>query len=180
MRSSGPVPPDRELRWTAVVGALVALTIVTLAPWRATPAAADATLGSLAFSRSRTVDNRPVDQASSFQPPVTEIWITFDYSGVEPGTRLSRIARYNGEDRIYGDLPCCAGTSGRYATAIRAAPGDLLPEGAWQVLFYVNGAQAQVGTFEIASGPGSDTTPKSTEGGNDNGGDGNGNGNDNS
>jgi hypothetical protein len=78
------------------------------------------------------------------------------------------------------DLPCCSGASGRYAFPISATPPGRLPEGGFEVIIYVNGAEVQRAGFAVLTTSGSGTSGSKDEGGNGNGNDnGNENGNDN-
>jgi hypothetical protein len=73
---------------------------------------------------------------------------------------LTRILRFNGEDRAVLDFSCPA--SGRCAFRIAATPPDSLQEGGWQVVLLVNGVQASIGGFGVQSGAHETVAPTTT------------------
>jgi hypothetical protein len=123
------------------------------------PAQAAATVSPLSFSRTKTNDNRPIVPLGAFRYPVGEVWVTFEVSGLQPNDRLTRIVRFNGEDRAWTDFTCPA--RGRCAFRIAATPPDSLTEGGWQVVILVNSVQASIGGFGVTSGI---SEPKATPG----------------
>ena len=133
----------------AAVGAL--LLAVSASVWSPTETAhAAAKVGALSFSRTRTSDNKPNVPLGRFRYPIGEVWVTFDVTDAQPGDRITRIVRFNGEDRVWGDLNCPA--RGRCGFRIAAGPGDSLTEGGWSVVVLVNGVQASIGGFGVQSG----------------------------
>jgi hypothetical protein len=192
------------VRLLAVSVVLLSVGLTSLQLSSATPVAAQpttgTTIGDLEYSRERTADNNPVISIINFQFPVGEVWVSFEVKNWTPGTRISRIVRFNGEDALFGDLACCSRADSRQAFRIGVAQYNSLAEGKWDVYIYVNGVQAAVGGFQVRSfGPddrklttaasssttsttttSTSTTSSSSSNGNDGGGNGNdggGNGN---
>jgi hypothetical protein len=149
-----------SLRLAATALLLLALSLGVLNVSETARAAGK--VGPLAFSRTKTADNRPVNPIGTFRYPVGEVWVTFDVSDFQPGDRLTRILRFNGEDRGTSDFTCPA--SGRCAFRVAATPPDSLQEGGWQVILLVNGTQASIGGFGVQSGA-RETVPSPTSSG---------------
>jgi hypothetical protein len=94
------------------------------------------------------------------------IAVTFSYSDLPPGSGLTRIVRFNGEDYnwesdTHGRTNCCgAGGSGRYGFwIVKRGDGDRgdLAGGSWDVRIYLNGNEIQHGGFGIKGTGGGDS-----------------------
>ena len=146
---------SHPLRVVATGTLLLALSIGVLSVSETARAAGK--VGALSFSRTKTADNKPVNPFGTFRYPVGEVWVTFDVSDFQPGDRLTRILRFNGEDRGSADFTCPA--TGRCAFRVAATPPDSLAEGGWQVVLLVNGVQAGIGGFGVQSGASETVAP---------------------
>lgn len=165
-----------------VLVVLLAVSAVVSASWMSEPASSATAVGPITFSTDMTTDFQPAGfYGIDFPAENNGVWVTFTFSDLPPGSGLTRIVRFEGEDYnydsdLYGHLNCCpTGGSGRYGFRILLIDGHSgqLPGGAYSVRLYLNGQEIQSAGFGIrgTKGGGKDELP----GGNNN----NNNGNDN-
>jgi len=168
---------DKTMQARFALLALVgALTVATLLNGRRSsqPADAAAQFSNLRFSTEMTGDFRPAGQTGiEFSSDNNGIFVTFRYTGLEPGTVLSRVVRVNGGEYNYDKDPfqlltCCPkGGDGAYGFRIVKIDGSTgeLPGGAYDVLIFANGGDQPVlhGGFGIRGTSGTDTSPTDNE-----------------
>ena len=143
-------------------------------PMVAKPAEAAGQIGTLQFSTEMNSQFMPGGTIGvEFPGDNHGVFVTFTYQGLPPGSNLSRIVRFDGEDYNYdsdtfGHLNCCGSIgSGRFGFPIVKRSGDKgdLPGGSYDVRIYLNGTEIANGGFGIKGTGGSDHDKNS---GNDN------------
>ena len=151
--------PTRLLHF-ALAGALAGI-LALLGLLVAEPTTAQGPVGPLTFSSEMTAGLEPAGHVGvAFPSDNNGVYVTFTFSDLPQGSKLSRIVRVDGEDYNWDDqngkLNCCSnGGSGRYGFPIVKRDSSeigRLPGGAYEVLLYLNGAQVQAGGFGIGRG----------------------------
>jgi hypothetical protein len=92
------------------------------------------------------------------------VFVTFEYKDLAPGSKLTRIVRFNGDDynwdnSRYGRLECCPnGGSGRYGFKVLRLSGrdGELPGGRYEARIYLAGDEVAVVGWGIRTGGGDD------------------------
>lgn len=158
---------------TAALVAGVTILVLTVGPLAPPKADAQAPIGPLTFSSAMNDRFEPIDPRIEFPSDNNGVFVTFSYQNLPPGSHLSRVVRFNGEDynydsQRYGVLQCCPqGGSGRYGFEVVRLNGrsGRLPGGAYSVRIYLNGVEVQSGGFGIR---GDDDADNAVPGGNNN------------
>ena len=120
-------------------------------------------IATLQFAARVTDSLEPHGPRIEFPRDNDGVWVTFDYTNLSTGSRLTRIVRFNGDDfnwdsDQYGHLECCpSGGSGRFAFRVKRLDGDAgwLPGGAYDVRVYLDGDEVAHGGFGIEGTRGS-------------------------
>lgn len=129
----------------ALVGVLAVAALTALWP-PARPADAQAQVSGLTFSSEITTNAEPAGQIGiEFPGDNNGVWVSFTFQNLSAGTTGARIVRFNESDfnydsDFYGNLNCCASTSGRHAFRVlrlNGAEGEL-PGGRYQVIVLLN------------------------------------------
>jgi hypothetical protein len=140
-----------------LVGAL-AVGALLQGPLMAKPAEAAGQVGPLQFSTEMTSQFMPGGTtAVEFPGDNKGIFVTFSFQGLPPGSNLSRVVRFNGDDLnfdsdTFGHLNCCDSLgSGRFGFPIVKKSGDRgdLAGGSYDVRIYLNGTEIANGGFGI-------------------------------
>jgi hypothetical protein len=144
---------------------VLAVAALLQGPLMAKPAEAAAQVGPLVFSTDMSDQYVAGGNVGiEFGGDNNGVFVTFNFKDLPPGSNLSRIVRFDGEDYNYdsdtfGHLNCCgSGGTGRYGFLIvkRAGARGELPGGAYDVRIYLNGNEVANGGFGIKGTGGSD------------------------
>lgn len=114
-------------------------------------------LSDLAFSEDVDNKGRPRDPKVEFDKSTEDVWVSFDYHDFH-GSKVSFLARANGEDWSWGDLDdCCDGSDGRYAFPLKRRSGKNLGGAAYDVFIYADDAEKAHGGFGVRGTKGFDS-----------------------
>jgi phosphate transport system substrate-binding protein len=132
----------------------------------ASPASREPVIGPITFAADATEDNQPIGADTSFPAETTEIHAIISYEGMSDGDTWERYWYQDGEEVGGGSDIWDGGESGTYDLSI-TNDGEPLGSGTWKLEIYVNGAQAQTGSFVIEGGappatPQATSTPQPT------------------
>jgi hypothetical protein len=155
---------------------LLSVTMLLSGQRAADPAEAQASIGQLTFSTGMNERFEPTGNVGiEFPGGNNGVYVTFAYSDLPSGSGLSRIVRVNDQDYNWddqnGSLNCCSqGGSGRYGFPIvRPSSSEIgdLPGGGYEVIVYLNGAEATRSGFGISGGGGLDNGGEDGDDGDD-------------
>lgn len=107
-----------------------------------------AKIGAFTFA-SEQQNDEPVDARVSFPSGTTDIYAFFDYSGMKDGVEWRQVWTIDGEAGLDSTDVWGGGEAGNYWISVNSDP---LPDGDYELKFYVDGNLAQSGQFSIGGG----------------------------
>jgi len=114
------------------------------------PTASEPTIGAITFARGVSSDGEPVDPAGRFKKGTTEIYLFFEYAGMEDGMEYTIYWEVSGKEWLTTARTWKWGESGIfYTNFFYTQAGHGLPAGNWIVRVYVDRKQLSYGSFTI-------------------------------
>ena len=116
-------------------------------------------IGPITFALKSAVKDGASESAFSFEPGVTQIYATFEYAHLAPGSIWTQVWYHNGSEVLSNSQPWLEEERGVFDYIIEAG-GDPLPAGQWALEFYIGDELLSAGSFVIEGGeelPESDT-----------------------
>lgn len=119
----------------------------------------EAVFSPLVFARRITDDNLPIDPAEGFQNPIEEIYATFSFDKMTPGSQWTALWFREGELIFYETKPW-NGASGGFGYSDCLITSDQWLPGDYEVQLFVGELWKKSGTFSVIGDP---PTPVPTE-----------------
>ena len=106
--------------------------------------------GPIQFAEGITDDYTPISPTSQFEYGITEIWVTFPYTGMQDGLSWTREWMFEGEEDVTRELIWDEGPAG-ITYAYYGYDDETIPldPGSYQLNLYIEGQVARSATFVI-------------------------------